>query len=154
MSDENTEKNSEGPEHEMDEPEFWDDPSLPNSIYDPFEDLPPWAKGFDPKSFDAPDFPITLNPRLNVVYELTIKEFPSEAVKTSIGDAFIMEVYNEKMVNSIFINRSLGFSLEKIRRANKWSQKDLIGKKILLQRHEGRKDGKKTFYITCKLATF
>ena len=126
-----------------------------NEIYDDSEGiLPPWARGFDPKSFDVPDFPITLKPRLNVVYELTIKAFPPESILTSIGPAYIMEVYNDKMVNSIFLNRSLSFSLEKIRRINNWKLKDLIGKKIFLQKTEGKKDGKDTFYISCKLAQF
>jgi hypothetical protein len=151
-----SEKNTEQIDNDGINTEFWDELHSmerdPN--YDPNKDIPSWAEGFDPKSFETPDFPITLKPRLNVVYDLVIKDFPLEPVKTSIGDALIMEVYNDRMVNSIFINRSLGFSLEKIRRANQWIQKDLIGKKIFLQKTEGKKDGKKTFYITCKLQDF
>ena len=101
MSDENAEKNLEDGINT----EFWDELHQrkvdPN--YDPNKDIPAWAKGFDPKSFETADFPITLKPRLNVVYELTIKAFPPNPVKTSIGDALIMEVYNDKMVNSIFL---------------------------------------------------
>lgn len=116
--------------------------------------VPEWEKGFSDSLFEKPDFPITLKPRLNVVYELTIKDFPKEPVKTSIGESYIMEVYNDKMVNSIFINRSLGFSLAKIRRQHNWKLSDLIGKKILLQKTEGKKDGKDTYFITAKLVEY
>ena len=155
LSEENKEELLARKKEEMQD--FWEenDSHKPETIHlQGSEEIPPWAKDFKAESFEIPDFPITLKPRLNTVYELIIKAFPPEAVKTSVGMSYIMEVYNQKMVNSIFINRSLGFSLEKIRRANNWTLDDLVGKSILLQKTEGKKDGKDTHYISCKLANF
>ena len=102
------------------------------------DDIPEWERGFNQDNLDkVAELGILpeLKPRKNANYEAIIIRNPIEK-DTNVGKLWIIEITHEGIHKSMICNQSFLFSYGAMRRANKFTSKQLIGKTIKFQKKE------------------